>query len=241
MMASPIRPKNPNISREVANLIQQAESLLRKKIAIKESVPGVFEALSNVDDQLRKTINEIIASGQDDELDQNQIRLINTALVGTRTAISTYQADYRPNVNDLTAEFAMLPQVDLRQLRKLKDDDRELYDSLVNKHGVIRETDFSTTDLTGDDIAFLEDKEAIINILKKYDNGGYIDDNVWYAIVSEGRIKQSALWNSSALPTAAKFMQERYGFEFAVKYLEYPERIEGGVRPIEGGDKAESE
>lgn len=241
MMVSPIRPKNPNISREVANLIQQAESLLRKKIAIKESVPGVFEALSNVDDQLRKTINEIITSGQDDELDQNQIRLINTALVGTRTAIATYQADYRPNVNDLTAEFAMLPQVDLRQLRKLKDDNPELYDKLIKDHGVIRETDFGTTNLTGDDIAFLEDKETIYNILKKYDNGGYIDDNVWYAIVSEGRIsKQSALWNSSALPTAAKFMQERYGFEFAVKYLEYPEQIEGGVRPIEGGDKVEA-
>jgi hypothetical protein len=240
-MASPIRPKNPNISKEVANLIQQAESLLRKKIAIKESVPGVFEALSNVDDQLRKTINEIITSGQDDELDQNQIRLINTALVGTRTAIATYQADYRPNVNDLTAEFAMLPQVDLRQLRKLKDNDPEFYGKLVKDHGVIRETDFGTTNLTEDDINFLNDKENIYNILKQYETNNYIDDNVWYEIVSQARIsKFSALWNSSALPTAAKFIQERYGFEFAVKYLEYPEQIEGGVKTTPGGDKEEA-
>ena len=89
----------------IDELIEQAESLLRKKIAIKESVPGVFESLSNVDDQLRITINQIVANQQDAELTQAQVRLVNTALVGTRTAIASYQADYRPTVNDLTAEL----------------------------------------------------------------------------------------------------------------------------------------
>ena len=80
---------------------------------------------------------------------------------------------------------------------------------------------------------------TIYNILKRYDNGGYIDDNVWYAIVSEARGKWNALWNQNSLLTAAKFIQERYGFEFSVKYLDYPEETEGGVKPIEGGEKAD--
>jgi hypothetical protein len=156
-------------------LIEQAESLLRKKIAIKESVPGVFEALSNVDDQLRITINAIVSSGQDGDLTSAQVRLVNTALVGTRTAIATYQNDYRPNVNDLTAEFAMLPQVDLRRLKRLKDDDRELYDALVNKYGVITETDFGK-DFSGEDLSFLENKSVVYELLNDAGyNNSYIE------------------------------------------------------------------
>lgn len=210
----------PNIT----DLIEQAESLLRKKIAIKESVPGVFEALSNVDDQLRITINSIISSGQDGDLTSTQIRLINTALVGTRTAIATYQNDYRPNVNDLTAEFSMLPQVNLRALRNLKDNDRELYDALVNKYGIITETDFSGV-LGGEDLDFLNNKEAVYNTLQDAGyNGSYIDDNIWYNFVNQARGgKYGALWsNGAVLSQAAKLMQERYGFEFNVKYLEQP-------------------
>jgi hypothetical protein len=204
----------------ITELIEQAESLLRKKIAIKESVPGVFEALSNVDDQLRLTINEIVLNQQDGDLTQAQVRLINTALVGTRTAIATYQADYRPTVNDLTAEFSVLPRVDLRRLRRLKDDDRELYDSLVNKYGIITETDFKG-DIGSEDLSFLENKEVIYDILQKYSSRlGYIDDNVWYGFVSDARSKNGVLWNN--LPQAAKFLQERYGFEFNVKFLENP-------------------
>lgn len=207
----------------ITELIEQAESLLRKKIAIKESVPGVFEALSNVDDQLRITINEIVTLGLDEELTPSQVNLVNTALVGTRTAIASYQTDYRPTVNDLTAEFSVLPRVDLRRLRRLKDDDRELYDSLVNKYGIITETDFSG-DIGGDDLSFLENKEAVYEILAKYSSRlGYIDDNVWYSFINDARGKNGVLWDN--LPKAAKLMQERYGFEFNVKYLENPQRI----------------
>jgi hypothetical protein len=206
-------------------LIEQAESLLRKKIAIKESVPGVFEALSNVDDQLRITINQIVANQQDGDLSAAQVRLVNTALVGTRTAIASYQADYRPNVNDLTAEFAMLPQVDLRQLRKLKDDSPELYDKLIKDHGVIRETDFGK-DFNEDDFTFLNNKETVYSILnsnENFQNNGYIDDNTWNDFVNQARGKFGALWGTgNVLSTAAKLLQERYGFEFSVKYLENP-------------------
>jgi hypothetical protein len=206
-------------------LIEQAESLLRKKIAIKESVPGVFEALSNVDDQLRITINQIVANQQDGDLSAAQVRLVNTALVGTRTAIASYQADYRPNVNDLTAEFSMLPQVDLRQLRKLKDDSPELYDKLIKDHGVIRETDFGK-DFNEDDFTFLNNKETVYSILnsnKNFQDNGYIDDNTWNDFVNQARGKFGALWGTgNVLSTAAKLLQERYGFEFSVKYLENP-------------------
>ena len=209
----------------IDELIEQAESLLRKKIAIKESVPGVFEALSNVDDQLRITINQIVANQQDAELTQAQVRLVNTALVGTRTAIASYQADYRPNVNDLTAEFAMLPQIDLRALRNLKDRDSKLYDSLINDHGVIRETDFGK-DFGTDDFTFLNDKATVYGILNddiRFQENGYIDDSTWTIFVNQARSKSGALWGTGAvLSTAAKLMQERYGFEFNVKNLENP-------------------
>jgi hypothetical protein len=210
----------------ITELIEQAESLLRKKIAIKESVPGVFEALSNVDDQLRITINEIISSGLDEELDSAQVNLINTALVGTRSAIASYQNDYRPTVNDLTAEFTILPQINLRNLRKLKERDSRLYEALVKDYGVINETDFSR-DFGGEDLSFLENKEAVYEILAKYsDRIGYIDDNIWYGFVSDARSKEGYLWNN--LPQAAKFLQERYGFEFNVKFLENPKGEKGG-------------
>lgn len=213
---------------DIATLIEQAESLLRKKIAIKESVPGVFEALSNVDDQLRATINEIVSSGQDEELDSRQVNLINTALVGTRSAIASYQADYRPTVNDLTAEFTMLPQIDLRALRNLKERDSKLYESLINDHGVITETDFSK-DFGEGDLGFLKNKEGVYGLLSKYsDRVGYIDDNIWYSFVSDARNKEGYLWNN--LPQAAKFLQENYGFEFNVKFLENPKGEKGGVK-----------
>jgi len=211
---------------DIATLIEQAESLLRKKIAIKESVPGVFEALSNVDDQLRITINDIISSGQDEELDSAQVNLINTALVGTRSAIASYQNDYRPTVNDLTAEFAILPQVNLRQLKKLQDNDPELYNKLVNDYGVITISDFSG-DFGGEDLSFLENKAAVYEFLnsdKDFQNNGYINDNTWYNFINQARGRKGVLWDN--LPKAAKLMQERYGFEFNVKYLENPQRIE---------------
>ncbi len=210
----------------IETLIEQAESLLRKKIAIKESVPGVFEALSNVDDQLRITINEIISSGQDEELNSAQVNLINTALVGTRTAIASYQNDYRPTVNDLTAEFAILPQVNLRNLKKLQDNDPRLYEALVNDYGVITTSDFSA-DFLESDFIFLRDKENLYQILKKYDSDGYINDNIWSDIVGNARSRYNALWNN--LPQAAKFLQENYGFEFSVKFLENPKGV-GGIK-----------
>jgi hypothetical protein len=222
----------------IDELIEQAESLLRKKIAIKESVPGVFEALSNVDDQLRLTINEIVLNQQDGDLTNEQVRLINTALVGTRTAIATYQADYRPTVNDLTAEFAILPQVNLRNLKKLKERDSELYDSLVTKYGVITETDFGGK-FGEEDFTFLNNKEAVYNILKSdknFQDNGYIDDNTWSDFIKQARGKSGALWGTGAvLSTAAKLLQERYGFEFNVKYLENPkdsQNKEEGAMPL---------
>ena len=209
----------------IDQLLEQAESLLRKKIAIKESVPGVFEALSNVDDQLRLTINDIVLNQQDGDLTQTQVRLINTALVGTRTAIATYQADYRPTVNDLTAEFAILPQVNLRQLKKLQDNDFELYNKLVKDYGVITETDFSNQELNEEDLNFLNNKGAVyetLNYIGKFE--GNIDDDVWYNFVSQARSgKFGALWGTGKnLSLAAKLLQEKYGFEFNVKYLENP-------------------
>ncbi len=209
---------------DITTLIEQAESLLRKKIAIKESVPGVFEALSNVDDQLRITINDIISSGLDEELTPSQVNLVNTALVGTRTAIASYQTDYRPNVNDLTAEFSMLSTINFRELRKLKEADRTTYDILL-QNGVVSETDFSA-DLNEDDLNFLNSKEAVYGFLnndKEFQNNGYINDNTWYYFVNQARGKKGALWNN--LSKAARLMQERYGFEFNVKYLEDPQQI----------------
>ena len=209
----------------IDELIEQAESLLRKKIAIKESVPGVFESLSNVDDQLRITINQIVANQQDAELTQAQVRLVNTALVGTRTAIASYQADYRPTVNDLTSEFAMLPQIDLKALRNLKDNDLKLYKALVNNYGIIKETDFAN-EFGEDDFTFLNNKEAIYGILnhnEDFVNNGYINDNTWNYFVNQARGKSGALWGTgTVLSTAAKLLQERYGFEFNVKNLENP-------------------
>ena len=57
----------------------------------------------------------------------------------------------------------------------------------------------------------------------RFQETGYIDDNTWNDFVKQARSKSGALWGTGAvLSTAAKLLQERYGFEFAVKNLENP-------------------
>ena len=202
----------------IEELIEQAESLLRKKIAIKQSVPGVFESMANIDDLLRITINSIISSGEEDNLSQAQINLVNSALSGTRTAIASYENDYTPTVNDLTDEFELLSQIDLSVLKNEKiayidGKGGELYDSL-KKGGVIKNVDWGTEGLSKDDLTYLSDKTIISDFTK---NSNYFDDRNWQNYVAEARAKLGALYDN--LELAAKYLQVNFGSEFNVKDL----------------------
>ena len=125
--------------------------------------------MANIDDLLRITINSIISSGEEDNLSQAQINLVNSALSGTRTAIASYENDYTPTVNDLTDEFELLSQIDLSVLKTAKiayiDGKSELYDSL-KKVGVIKNVDWETEGLSKDDLTYLSDKYFISNFTK---------------------------------------------------------------------------
>lgn len=199
----------------IEELIEQAESLLRKKIAIKQSVPGVFESMANIDDLLRITINSIISSGEEDNLSQAQINLVNSALSGTRTAIASYENDYTPTVNDLTDEFELLSLIDLSVLKNEKnayiDGKSELYDSL-KKGGVIKDVDWETEGLNRDDLAYLNDKERLFKTTK---DSNYFDNEYWQTYVADARAEYGALYDN--LELAAKYLQVNFGTEFNVK------------------------
>jgi hypothetical protein len=124
-------------SPRVENLVNIATNLVKKKLALRESTPSLFETLQNIDDQIRTAANAVVDSGEEDQLTEEQIYLINSALVGIpRSALVSFENTYTPDDSDVVGELRDIKQVNFGNLDKVKESDKELYDQMV-KAGVV--------------------------------------------------------------------------------------------------------
>ena len=118
-------------SANVLNLISIAENLVKKKLALRESAPIIFETLQNIDDQIRYAINTIIDSGEEGELDEAQISLVNNAISNTRASLIAVERDYTPSANDIVGELRDIKSVNFNELSRLQETNKELYEQLT--------------------------------------------------------------------------------------------------------------
>ena len=118
-------------SANVLNLISIAENLVKKRLALRESAPVIFETLQNIDDQIRYAINTIIDADEKGELDEAQISLINNTLSNTRASLIAVERDYTPNANDIVGELRDIKSVNFHELSRLQETNKELYEQLT--------------------------------------------------------------------------------------------------------------
>ena len=126
-------------SPRVENLVNIATNLVKKKLALRESAPSLFETLQNIDDQIRAAANAVVDSGEEDQLTEEQIYLINSALVGIpRNALVNFETTYTPDDSDVIGELRDIKQVNFHNLDEVKRENRELYAQMV-KAGIVKE------------------------------------------------------------------------------------------------------
>lgn len=118
-------------SANVLNLISIAENLVKKKLALRESAPVIFETLQNIDDQIRYAIDTVVESGEEEELDEAQISLVNNALSNTRASLIVVERDYTPSANDIIGELRDIKSVNFHELSRLRETNKELYEQLI--------------------------------------------------------------------------------------------------------------
>jgi hypothetical protein len=123
-------------SANVENLVTIATNLVKKKLAMRESAPTIFETLQNIDDQIKIAINAVQASGEFVDLTTAQKALVNNSVSTSRTALMSLETDYVPSDDDIVGELRDIKSVDFKQLDKVQGSDKELYEKLV-KLGII--------------------------------------------------------------------------------------------------------
>jgi hypothetical protein len=129
-------------SPRVENLVNIATNLVKKKLALRESAPSLFETLQNIDDQIRAAANAVVDSGEEDQLTEEQIYLINSALVGIpRNALVNFETTYTPDDSDVVGELRDIKQVNFHNLDAVKRENRELYEQM-QKAGIVPEGKF---------------------------------------------------------------------------------------------------
>jgi hypothetical protein len=129
-------------SPRVENLVNIATNLVKKKLALRESAPSLFETLQNIDDQIRAAANAVVNSGEEDQLTEEQIYLINSALVGIpRNALVNFETTYTPDDSDVVGELRDIKQVNFHNLDAVKRENRELYEQM-QKAGIVPEGKF---------------------------------------------------------------------------------------------------
>jgi hypothetical protein len=126
-------------SANVENLVNIATNLVKKRLAMRESAPTVFETLQNIDDQIRLAVNAVQASGEYNDLTTEQKFLINNSINTSRSALMSLEDSYTPDKDDIVGELRDIQKVDFRQLDKVQESDKELYEKLV-KLGIIIDT-----------------------------------------------------------------------------------------------------
>jgi hypothetical protein len=129
-------------SPRVEKLVNIATNLVKKKLALRESAPSLFETLQNIDDQIRAAANAVVDSGEEDQLTEEQIYLINSALVGIpRNALVNFETTYTPDDSDVVGELRDIKQVNFHNLDAVKRENRELYEQM-QKAGIVPEGKF---------------------------------------------------------------------------------------------------
>ena len=124
-------------SANVENLVSIATNLIRKKLALRESAPSVFETLQNIDDQFRTACNAIVASGEEGQLTADQIYLINSAATGVpRTRLIELEKTYTSDDTDVVGELRDIKSVNFHNLEDVKSGNPELYNQMV-KAGIV--------------------------------------------------------------------------------------------------------
>jgi len=116
----------------VTNLVNIATNLVKKKLALRDSAPALFETLQNIDDQIRAASNAVVASGEEDQLTSQELYLINQALIGIpRVSLIEFENTYTPDESDVVGELRDVKSVNFNELDKLRETDFELYDRLI--------------------------------------------------------------------------------------------------------------
>jgi hypothetical protein len=124
----------------VENLVNIATNLIKKKLALRESAPAVFETLQNIDDQFRAACNAVVASGEEDQLTSDQLFLINSSVTGVpRSSLIVLEQEYTADDSDVVGELRDVKSVNFHELDRLKETNTELYDQLV-KAGIYTPT-----------------------------------------------------------------------------------------------------
>jgi hypothetical protein len=121
----------------VENLVNIATNLIKKKLALRDSAPAVFETLQNIDDQFRAACNAVVASGEEGQLTAQELYLINSSATGVpRTRLMVLETQYTADDSDVVGELRDVKQVDFHQLDSVKNEQPELYAQMV-KAGII--------------------------------------------------------------------------------------------------------
>ena len=119
-------------SERVTNLVNIATNLIKKKLALKESAPSIFETLQNIDDQFRAACNAVVASGEEGDLTADQQYLINSAVSGVpRNRLIELEKTYVADAADVVDELRDIKSVDFHKISALADTDKELYNRLI--------------------------------------------------------------------------------------------------------------
>ena len=121
----------------VENLVSIATNLIKKKLALRNSAPAVFETLQNIDDQFRAACNAVVASGEEGQLTAQQLYLINSSATGVpRTRLMVLENQYTADDTDVVGELRDVKQVNFSNLAEVKDKNPELYAQML-KAGIV--------------------------------------------------------------------------------------------------------
>jgi hypothetical protein len=112
---------------------------VKKKLALRESAPTIFETLQNIDDQLRTAVNAVVASGEINDLTTAQKFLVNNSVNTSRNALMNLENDYVPSDEDVVGELRDIKSVNFHNLDLVKKENPELYDAMF-KAGIVLPT-----------------------------------------------------------------------------------------------------
>jgi hypothetical protein len=121
----------------VENLVSIATNLIKKKLALRESAPAVFETLQNIDDQFRAACNAVVASGEEGQLTAQQLYLINSSATGVpRNRLMELEKSYVADDSDVVGELRDVKQINFHNLDTARSDNPELY-AQMQKAGIV--------------------------------------------------------------------------------------------------------